>query len=169
MPSESSPTAACLFVAPDERATDQLGAQLALLLEPGTVVALVGNLGAGKTRLVRAVAEAAGVDRREVNSPTFVLVHEYEGRWPIYHFDTYRLNNSSEFVDLGAEEYFHSAGVCFVEWADRVASILPGDHLRIEITTTGETSRDFRFTATGPRSQRLVASLVAKDSGNLEG
>jgi tRNA threonylcarbamoyladenosine biosynthesis protein TsaE len=159
MPAESTPSATCLFAAADERATGQLGAQLAAVLEPGIVVALIGNLGAGKTRLVRAVAEAAGVDRREINSPTFVLVHEYEGRWPIYHFDTYRLHDASEFVDLGAEEYFHSAGVCFVEWADRVARVLPADHLRIEITTTGDTSREFRITAFGPRAARVVERL----------
>lgn len=162
MPAESSPAAACLFVAPDEQTTERLGALLADVLEPGTVVALVGNLGAGKTRLVRAVAEAAGVDRREINSPTFVLVHEYDGRWPIYHFDTYRLHDTSEFLELGADEYFHSAGVCFVEWADRVTSVLPGDHLRIDIITTGDSSREFRFTAAGLRSARLVERLAVK-------
>lgn len=161
MPADPTPAAAFLFAAHDEQATDRLGTLLAETLEPGTVVALVGNLGAGKTRLVRAVAEAAGVDRREINSPTFVLVHEYEGRWPIYHFDTYRLNDAVEFVDLGAEEYFHSAGVSFVEWADRVASVIPADHLRIEIATTGDTSREFHLTATGPRAALIVKRLTA--------
>jgi tRNA threonylcarbamoyladenosine biosynthesis protein TsaE len=164
MPAEPTPAAAWLFTAPDEQATERLGALLAEALQPGTVVALIGNLGAGKTRLVRAVAEAAGVDRREINSPTFVLVHEYEGRWSIYHFDTYRLHDAGEFVDLGAEEYFHSAGVSFVEWADRVASVLPDDHLRIEIATTGDTSREFRITATGPRAARVVERLAANQS-----
>jgi tRNA threonylcarbamoyladenosine biosynthesis protein TsaE len=161
-PRQSGPliTASCLFNAPDERATDRLGQLLAEVLKPGTVVALIGNLGAGKTRLVRAVAEAAGVDRREINSPTFVLVHEYEGRFPIYHFDTYRLHDESEFASLGASEYFEGAGVCFVEWADRVAGLIPADHLRIEISTTGDTSRAFRLIATGPRSQRMVETLA---------
>jgi tRNA threonylcarbamoyladenosine biosynthesis protein TsaE len=154
--------AVCLFAAPDESSTDRLGAALAESLEPGLVVALVGNLGAGKTRLVRSVAAAAGVDRRAINSPTFVLVQEYEGRWPIYHFDAYRLNDLREFVDLGAGEYFASPGVCFVEWADRVGDVLPIDHLRIEISTTGETSREFRLNATGPRSTRVVESTSAR-------
>lgn len=165
MPPESTPAATCLFAAADERATEQLGSRLADVLEPGIVVALIGNLGAGKTRLVRAVAEAAGVDRREINSPTFVLVHEYEGRWPIYHFDTYRLQNAGEFVELGAEEYFHSAGICFVEWADRVAQVLPSDHLRIEITTTGDTSREFCITAFGLRAAGVVERLGVRLEG----
>ncbi|MSR60175.1 MAG: tRNA (adenosine(37)-N6)-threonylcarbamoyltransferase complex ATPase subunit type 1 TsaE [Planctomycetaceae bacterium] len=159
-PAPSSPASALLFIAPDEDATSRLGAALAGVLESGTVIALVGNLGAGKTRLVRAVAEAAGVDRREIRSPTFVLVHEYEGRWPIYHFDTYRLHDVNEFEQLGAAEYFASAAVCIVEWADRVTQLLPTDHFRIEIKTTGDTSREFRFSATGPKSQRLVTRLA---------
>jgi tRNA threonylcarbamoyladenosine biosynthesis protein TsaE len=156
----SSVAATCLFVAPDEQATARLGELLAGVLERGTVVALIGNLGAGKTRLVRAVAEAAGIDRREINSPTFVLVHEYQGRFPIYHFDTYRLHDEQEFVNLGAEEYFAGDGVCFVEWADRVAGAIPADHLRIEIATTGDTGREFRLIATGPRSARMVEKLA---------
>lgn len=159
-PPPSPPAPACVFTAADERATECLGALLADALEPGLVVALVGNLGAGKTRLVRAIAEAAGVDRREINSPTFVLVHEYEGRWPIYHFDTYRLHDAGEFVALGADEYFQSHGISFVEWADRVAETLPADHLRIEIVTTGDTSREFRITSTGSRSTQVIRRLA---------
>lgn len=148
-----------VFHSGGEEDTVRLGEALAEALEPGTVVALIGHLGAGKTRLVQAVAQAAGVDRRSVNSPTFVLVQEYEGRWPIFHFDIYRLHDSGEFLDLGAEEYMASAGVCFIEWADRVADVLPADLLRIEILTTGETSREFRFHATGPRSERVLQRL----------
>lgn len=149
------------FRSTSEADTLRLGAALADVLQPGAVVALVGNLGAGKTRLVRAVAEAAGVDPKTVNSPTFVLVQEYEGKWPIYHFDTYRLHDTHEFLDLGADEYLHSQGVCFIEWADRVRDVLPADVLRIEIAITGETSRDFRFTATGPCSEKIVQALAA--------
>jgi len=153
IPSDSAPLE---VVVRSESETDRLGALLADVLESGTVVALVGNLGAGKTRLVRAVAIAAGVDPREINSPTFVLVHEYEGRWPIYHFDTYRLQNPDEFLDLGAQDYFASGGICFVEWADRVPQTLPVDHLRIEIETIGETERKFRITAGGAATQRVL-------------
>jgi tRNA threonylcarbamoyladenosine biosynthesis protein TsaE len=156
---DSQITAAWRFVSQSEIETEALAARLAEGLLPGTVVALVGNLGAGKTRLVRAVAEASGVDRRSVASPTFVLVHEYAGRLPIFHFDIYRLRKPADFLELGADEYFNSDGVCFVEWADRVESLLPADHLRIEITVTGETSREFRFTATGPKAEAILRRL----------
>ena len=149
------------FASTSEAQTESLASALAVALEPGTVVALVGNLGAGKTRLVRAICEALGVDRREVASPTFVLVHEYEGRLPVFHFDAYRLRQASDFLELGADEYLNSDGVCLIEWADRVAGLLPADHLRIEVVATGETTRDFCFIAKGPQSSRILAQLKA--------
>lgn len=139
--------------------TDQLGGQLANVIEPGTVVSLVGELGAGKTRLVRAVATALGASPETVNSPTFVLVQRYDARMPVYHFDTYRLRDADEFADLGPEEYFNGQGVCFVEWGDRVADLLPLDFLRIELAPTAETSRLVRIEASGPKSRRAIARL----------
>jgi len=153
-------SAAWSFVSQTEPQTARLGQALAQALEPGMVVALVGPLGAGKTRLVRAVAHAAGVADQHVNSPTYVLIQEYEARWPIYHFDTYRLPDSSAFSDLGAEEYLAGDGVCFVEWADRVADYLPADLLRIEIEVCGETVRRFTFSGHGPRSQQVVGQVA---------
>jgi tRNA threonylcarbamoyladenosine biosynthesis protein TsaE len=100
-----------------------------------------------------------------VTSPTFVLVQEYEGLWPLYHFDTYRLVHPEAFADLGIDEYFSGAGVCFVEWADRVANLLPADHLRIEIETTGTHSRRFRVQSFGPRSARVVRRLQPGTEG----
>jgi hydroxypyruvate reductase len=147
-------------VTTSETETEELAGHLAAALEPGVVVALVGNLGAGKTRLARAVAVALGVDPRAIASPTFVLVHEYEGRFPVYHFDTYRLNDAGDFAGLGAEEYFNSDGICFVEWADRVLEYLPPDHLRVEIFATGESSREFTFRGTGPVSRDIVTRLA---------
>src|SRR5437868_15309738 len=106
--------------------TVSFGHRLGALLFPGAVVALVGPLGAGKTHLVRAIAEGTGIaDNRAVSSPTFVLIQEYAARLPIYHFDAYRLRSEAEFLDLGAHEYFAGNGVCLVEWADRVAGALP--------------------------------------------
>ena len=122
-------------------ATRSFGHRLASLLFPGAVVALVGPLGAGKTQLVRAVAEGLGIaDSRVVSSPTFVLIQEYEARLPIYHFDAYRLRTEVEFIDLGAHEYFEGSGVCLVEWADRVEASLPEQFLKITIAPTGETA-----------------------------
>jgi tRNA threonylcarbamoyladenosine biosynthesis protein TsaE len=148
------------FDAGDEAATNALGRRLADALFPGAVVGLVGQLGAGKTHLVRAIAEELGVaDRRVVSSPTFVLIQEYVGRLPIYHFDAYRLRSEAEFADLGAHEYFEGKGICLVEWADRVPGCLPATYLRITIEVTGERSRHFVVEGIGGPYERLVSEL----------
>ena len=148
-----------LYLSYNEEETEKLGRALGDVLEAGTVVALIGELGAGKTRLVQGVAAAMGVERKLVNSPTFILIQEYEGRLPIYHFDTYRLRDVDEFLELGAEELMGTEGVCLIEWADRVADVLPDDHLRIEIAVTGPSERVFLITATGPKSERILSGL----------
>lgn len=140
--------------------TQSLGRQLADQLFPGAVIALVGPLGAGKTHLVRAIAEGLGIaDSRAVTSPTFVLIQEYAARLPIYHFDAYRLRTSAEFADLGVHEYLEGDGVCLVEWAERVEACLPAEHLRITITITGETSRRFLVEGCGDAYTRMVKGL----------
>jgi tRNA threonylcarbamoyladenosine biosynthesis protein TsaE len=145
---------------PDLAATTAFGHRLAALLFPGAVVALVGPLGAGKTHLVRAVAEGLGIrDARAVSSPTFVLIQEYDARLPIYHFDAYRLRAAGDFADLGVHEYFEGNGVCFVEWADRVEVCLPAEYLRITIAITGETSRRFVLEGRGEKYAGLVRGL----------
>src|SRR5712691_3449523 len=96
----------------DLAGTTVFGRRLAEVLFPGAVIALIGPLGAGKTHLVRAVAEGLGIaDSRVVSSPTFVLIQEYAAGLPIYHFDAYRLQGAADFFDLGAHEYFESNGV----------------------------------------------------------
>lgn len=140
-------------------ATQALGERLGRALFPGAVVGLVGTLGAGKTLLVRAIARGLGVaDERAVTSPTFVLIQEYDGRLPVYHFDTYRLTTERAFADLGVQEYLDGDGVCLIEWADRVPGCLPADHLRVTLDVTGETTRRVRLAATGPRHAPLVPS-----------
>lgn len=147
------------FFSDSEAETDRLGRVLADSLAPGTTISLVGNLGAGKTRLTSALAAGLGIPSEVVTSPTFMLIQEYEGRMPLYHFDTYRLKNLDEFYDLGPEEYFYSDGVCLVEWGDRVREALPVDFLRIEIEIVSPTTRSFQFEAFGPDSQHLLESL----------
>lgn len=145
-----------------EEETCALGAALAGLVEPGVVIGLIGPLGAGKTRLTRALAEALGVDRDAITSPTFTLIHEYEGPIPIFHFDTYRLKSVAEFDALGAEEYWDAGGVCLVEWADRVADRLPGDAWFVTIELAGTASRRFRFRwpEGSPWAERLAARFA---------
>jgi tRNA threonylcarbamoyladenosine biosynthesis protein TsaE len=147
---------------PDLSATTALGHRLGELLFPGAVVALIGPLGAGKTHLVRAIAEGLGIaDSRVVSSPTFVLIQEYRARLPIYHFDAYRLRSAAEFLDLGMHEYFESKGVCLVEWADRVPGCLPDEQLRIALSVSGETSRRAVIEGYGEDYERLVRELAA--------
>jgi tRNA threonylcarbamoyladenosine biosynthesis protein TsaE len=150
------------FDAPDLAATTALGRRLAGLLFPGAVVALIGPLGAGKTHFVRAVVEGLGGEARQVSSPTFALIHEYEARLPVYHFDTYRLPNEAAFADLGVAEYFDGAGVCLVEWADRVVGVLPPEHLRVTIEVTGETTRRFAFEGRGQRYGAIARALETR-------
>jgi tRNA threonylcarbamoyladenosine biosynthesis protein TsaE len=145
-----------LFTARSEDDTEDLGRALGKALGLGGIVALVGPLGAGKTRLVQAIASALGADRRTVNSPTFILIQEYDAPLPIFHCDTYRLRGVDEFLDLGIDEAFQSAGVCLIEWADRVAEVLPHDRLQIEIEVLGSTERKFTMTALGRRSAEVL-------------
>lgn len=140
-----------------EADTERIGQALADVLRPGLVVGLVGPLGAGKTRLVRAVAEALGADPGSIASPTFVLVHEYEARIPIYHFDTYRLASPEEFEAIGADEYFRGRGVCLVEWADRVAYLLPASAWWVHLEIDGD-GRILRLRADAEARRRLLAA-----------
>ncbi len=148
---------------PDLAATEAFGRRLGALLFPGAVVALVGQLGAGKTHLTRAIAEGLQVKNSAVvNSPTFVLIQEYAARLPIYHFDAYRLSGPREFAELGADEYFRGDGVCVVEWADKVEATLPANHLRIEIEVVSEHQRVFHLFATGAAHEEILRNLAER-------
>ena len=134
------------YISQSEADTDRIGAELAAELKPGTIIALIGTLGAGKTRLVQAISAALGVPRDAGTSPTFVLVNEYrQGRLPIFHFDAYRLKDIDEFLELGPEEYFDSDGLTFIEWADRVEEALPKERIEIQIEIKPDDSRKFEM------------------------
>ena len=108
-----------------EEETRNFGLALADELDAGDVLALIGDLGTGKTALTRYIAEGLGITAR-VNSPTFTIVKEYrEGRLPLFHFDVYRVSEPEELFNIGCEEYFYGSGVCIVEWADLIEEILP--------------------------------------------
>jgi tRNA threonylcarbamoyladenosine biosynthesis protein TsaE len=149
-----------LFEAPDEDATREFGAALARVLPPGTTVALVGTLGAGKTRLVQAIAAACGVARDEVVSPTFVLSQHYRGTRSINHVDAYRLKDEDEFRELGGDELLSGNAITFVEWADRIADALPDSYIQIEITVAGPTARRFAVQAVGHQFQQVIVELA---------
>lgn len=131
----------------DEEATEAFGTELAESLKRGDVLALVGDLGTGKTALTRYIAKGLGVTDR-VNSPTFTIVKEYySGRLPLYHFDVYRVTDSDEIFNIGGEEYFYGDGICVVEWADLIEDILPEDtkYIYMEFGET-ESERIYRCT-----------------------
>jgi tRNA threonylcarbamoyladenosine biosynthesis protein TsaE len=151
-----------IFDARDESDTAALGAALVEVLPDGTTVALCGTLGAGKTRLVQAMAEAAGIDRRQVVSPTFVLAQEYRGSRRFYHLDAFRLNNVEEFLDLGPEEFFESDAITLVEWADRVDACLPEARIEIHIEVTGTQSRRFIILAISGGYDLAINRLQAR-------
>jgi tRNA threonylcarbamoyladenosine biosynthesis protein TsaE len=148
-----------VFDSASEADTDRFGAALAAALPPGTAVGLCGTLGAGKTRLVQAIAAALGVARGDVVSPTFVLCQKYDGIRPIYHLDAYRLRDEDEFRELGPEEFFDSPGLTFVEWADKVANCLPAGYVQIDIEVTGPTARRFAVRGLGDRKSELARRL----------
>lgn len=108
-----------------EEDTKALGVELADQIVPGDVLALTGNLGAGKTTLTKAIAAALGINER-ITSPTFTILCEYEqGRLPFYHFDVYRVNDEDELFEIGFQEYINGKGVCVIEWADLIKEMLP--------------------------------------------
>jgi tRNA threonylcarbamoyladenosine biosynthesis protein TsaE len=150
------------FVAGTLEDTDRFGAALAESLPAGTTVALSGTLGAGKTRLVQAVAVHCGIPREEVVSPTFVLCQEYHGTRSIYHFDAYRLQGDEEFQQLGPDEYFCSSGLVFIEWAERVRASLPAERLEITITLQPDDQRQFDVVAAGERLEPVIELLRSR-------
>ena len=118
----------------NEDDTRALGLGIADALEPGDIVALIGDLGTGKTALTKYIAAGLGI-REEIVSPTFTIVKEYTGgRLTLYHFDVYRLGSGEELMDIGAEEMLDGDGVCVIEWADIVADVLPADSLIVRLS-----------------------------------
>jgi tRNA threonylcarbamoyladenosine biosynthesis protein TsaE len=149
--------------------TADWGRKLGTLLEAGDVVALIGELGAGKTVVAQGIARGLGVPEETcIASPTFTLINEYRGRVPLYHLDFYRLDDHSDCANLGLEEYLGGEGVVLIEWADKIAALLPGDHLAIRLAYRDETTRRALVCASGDRSAQLLQELEKRLPG-LEG
>jgi tRNA threonylcarbamoyladenosine biosynthesis protein TsaE len=141
--------------------TRALGRALGRAAQPGTVVALSGPLGAGKTQLAKGVAEGLGVTS-VVNSPTFILMNEHSGRLRLFHVDAYRLDDPEEAMAAGLFDERQAAGVAVIEWADRLAGWLPDDRLEIALAPVpGEDrSRQLAWRAAGPQHRNLVAGVL---------
>ncbi|MGH2463626.1 MAG: tRNA (adenosine(37)-N6)-threonylcarbamoyltransferase complex ATPase subunit type 1 TsaE [Candidatus Limnocylindria bacterium] len=144
-------------------ATQRIGRKLGRAAEPGSCLALIGSLGAGKTQLAKGVARGLGV-RDVVNSPTFIIVNEHGGRLPLFHVDAYRLADADEARQAGVFDERQAGGVTVIEWADRLEGWLPADHLRLELMAdpSDPNLRHLRWQATGPRHRDL--SRVLEDA-----
>ncbi len=138
--------------------TQELGRRIGELALPGDIFLLVGNLGSGKTCLTQGIAWGLGI-KEYAMSPTFVIVRELYGRLPLYHIDLYRLDRIEETMDLGLDDYFYGRGVCVVEWAEKALSILPKEHLLIEISYLSDTERRLQMKPSGQRYQQIVNQL----------
>lgn len=141
--------------------TIELGRRVGRAAGAGDFVALVGELGTGKTHFAKGMAEGLdAAEARAVTSPTFVLCREYlDGRVPFYHFDAYRLHGAADLVGIGAEETFEGDGLTALEWADRVPGVLPEDRLEVRIEVTGEHERRITLIPRGERSKSLLRDV----------
>lgn len=134
-----------VFHSKSESETEQIGQEFAAAIPDGSVVAMYGELGAGKTAFVRGMAKGMGLDSR-VSSPTFTIVNEYLGSRSLIHFDMYRLNNSDELFDIGWEDYLNRNAVCVVEWSEKVQDAFYGDEYTVTIDKLSEQERKITIT-----------------------
>ncbi len=155
------------FISHSAAQTHRLGARLGELLQAGDVLLLEGDLGAGKTVFAQGVAEGLGI-QDPVTSPTFTLIHEYEGRLPLYHVDLYRLAGDPDAAAIGLEEYLWGEGVTLIEWPDRAGRLLPPERLTIAlrpVAPQADSKRAIRLTPTGERFAQLIGDFKRQAFG----
>ncbi|MEO8340396.1 MAG: tRNA (adenosine(37)-N6)-threonylcarbamoyltransferase complex ATPase subunit type 1 TsaE [Nitrospirota bacterium] len=145
------------LVSTSHQHTDRLGQAIGCVLRGGETIALYGPLGAGKTALVRGIAQGLGASPATVTSPTFVVIHEYDqGRLPLAHVDLYRIRTPRELESTGLIEYLSGQTVTAIEWADKGLAALPQDRIEITIDHRAMQSRTVQFRATGPKSDEVI-------------
>lgn len=145
--------------------TQRLGVHIGELALAGDTFLLMGKLGAGKTCLTQGIAQGLNIEENAV-SPSFIVVRELQGRLPLYHIDLYRLDHIEEIAELGLDDYLYGNGVCVVEWADKGLSVLPVEHLLIQINYLSDTERSFQLKPRGKR-YLTIAEHLKRFSGNL--
>jgi len=154
------------FLSYDESQTIEWGKKLSRLLRQGDVIGFFGDLGSGKTRTIQGICQGLGCGE-QVSSPTFTIINEYQGKYPVYHFDLYRIDSEQEIYDLGYEEYFYDEGICLIEWAERAGSLLPADRIEIHLKGIFEPGkehwREITFKVLGPgMEQRNWEPITSK-------
>jgi len=138
--------------------TQRLGIRIGELALGGDIFLLVGSLGAGKTCLTQGIAWGLGINEYTL-SPSFVIVRELHGRLPLYHIDLYRLDHIEEVEELGLDNYLYGKGVCVIEWAEKGLSVLPAEHLIIQIGYLSDTERSFQLKPSGKRYLEVLGQL----------
>ncbi len=140
--------------------TIRTGKSIGSRLLPGDVVALVGELGAGKTQFIKGMATGVGVGKPAyISSPSFTLINEYPGKIPFYHIDLFRLEWEKEAEELGLEDYFQSEGITAIEWADKIPALLPKEMLLIHLAYMGKNTRSIELIGKGKRYQKILKGL----------
>jgi len=138
--------------------TQKLGVEIGKLALPGDTFLLLGDLGAGKTCLTQGIAWGLNI-KEYAASPSFVVIRELHGRLPLYHIDFYRLDHLEEIAELGLDDYLYGNGVSVVEWADKGLSVLPAEHLLVDISYLSDTERRLKLKPSGQRYRQIVAEL----------
>ena len=127
-------------------------------MKPGDVVALIGDLGVGKTCFARGLALGVDVDPRYISSPSFIILNRYPGRYPVYHVDLYRIDDPGEIEELGILEMAEE-GVCVIEWAEKLLNLLPSGRIEVRMNWIDEETREIEITASGGRSEEVLREL----------
>ncbi len=149
------------FVTNCPEETQEIGYKIGKFLTPGDVVALIGDLGSGKTCLTQGMAGGVGIDENQyVSSPSYIIVNEYAAPYPIYHLDLYRIRSAFELWDLGLDEYLYGCGICIIEWADRLLDELPESYLKVELFYVDENTRKMKISSVGTKFDALINRLT---------
>ncbi len=139
--------------------TINLGERIARLFNRGDIICLFGQLGSGKTVLVKGIAKGLGISSKKITSPSFVLMREYAHKIPFYHFDLYRLKKPRQILEAGFQEYLYAQGISVIEWADRLKYLLPQEFLKIELIIKAKTKRLIKFNAKGKHYRELLKKI----------
>jgi tRNA threonylcarbamoyladenosine biosynthesis protein TsaE len=150
------------MISPTPQKTERIGSVLGKMLEGGEIIALSGELGSGKTTLVRGIAQGMGFNRDEIASPSFTLINEYEGPLPLFHIDLYRLDGETDLYEIGYEEYIGGNGAVVIEWADKVPQAVPKECLWITLKYLDDKRREIVMWAKGEKYDKLIEELRKK-------
>jgi tRNA threonylcarbamoyladenosine biosynthesis protein TsaE len=150
-----------LFVTASPSATQDLGKRIGEKLGPGSIVALIGELGCGKTCFTKGLCAGLGISRREVNSPSFTYVNEYKGRLPVFHADLYRAEDMDTILEVGLVDYLRQAeaGVAVIEWAEKILPLLPDSYLEVNFSALSSRARQITIIGYGERFNELIGEL----------